>query len=386
MASLAMHAPQDTLPEPLSTGRGLAALYVLPAPQHEAPGFCALVGRALRSHRCVLSMCRPDGTAAVYDAVQPVLEFTRLAPDPNFHVNVDSSAGSSQRRYGRLDGAGEIEVNMSTTVMLADGTTALLTVADPVDGRPYDQVDRALFEHLASSYAATAATHREVVSSPIDLQDARRQTVNATETERQRLARELHDDLGHTLTTTILSIDMTAQRVRANSPAREALTAARQALTECATNLHDFAFHLRPRVLNDLGLTPALRGLARRVSQMGGVEATVTAHGSERRIGDDAELAAFRIAQEALTNALKHAGANQVTIDIMFGDAHIDLEIRDDGTGMDMESAKTHGHRQGLRGMQERAELVGGTLELQSRPGCGTTVWARLPVGGDGHE
>ena len=327
-----------------------------------------------------------DGAVIVHDAV---------GPDPEILGRLPASISKPRARdgdwvplYTCVVGADAAVSSVSVPVALGDGTTGFLTVADPEDGRPFSPADRLLLEHLAATYAVmqSTPTRREVLRLRSDVRAVRRQAIRAAEGERQRLARELHDDIGHALTTAILSLDMSAQRVPANSAARDALTAGREALTECANCLHEFAFHLRPRVLNDLGLTPALRGLARRVCEMGTLDAVVTVHGRERRLGDDTELAAFRIVQEALTNALKHARATRISIDVTFADGSVELEICDDGAGFNPATVNRDRGRQGLLGMRERAELAGGVLDLQSRQGYGTTVWARLPIGEDNHE
>jgi two-component system sensor histidine kinase NreB len=175
---------------------------------------------------------------------------------------------------------------------------------------------------------------------------------------------------------------MQAQQMQDEIDAREAMATARQALVECTERLHEFAFHLRPAILHDLGLPAALRSLARRASSAGSVSVTVTVHGSERRFQDDIELAAFRIMQEGLTNALKHAHATKIVIELTVTDTGLELELRDNGVGFTTQITEraTGRYGQGLAGMQERAELVGGVLELQSAVGSGTSVWVQFPL------
>lgn len=269
-------------------------------------------------------------------------------------------------------------------IQLPDMPPGMVNVADRVDGRAFRVGDLDLLAQLVAFYTATneGATRREVLRLRSDLQVLRRQAAQVAEQERQRLSRELHDDVGHAITTAILGLDMKAQAFRTGSAGRKALVAARGVLAECADHIHEFAFHLRPRVLTDLGLLPALRGLARRVRETADIDVRITVVGREHRLDEETELTAFRIAQEALTNALKHAQASHIAINVEYGDIGLELEIRDDGAGFvpdDLGAERgLSGH--GLPGMKERAQLVGGVLEIASQAGVGTAVWARLPI------
>ncbi len=284
-------------------------------------------------------------------------------------------------------GVYEADAFISYPIPLPDGTTGVLNATDRVDGRPFDASDLDLLGELSAFYASTfdAHTHREVLRLRNELRRLRSRTVRVQEEERQRLARELHDDAGHALTAAILRLDMTAQRMIGSGEVTDTLASVRSVLTECADHLHDLAFQLRPRLLTDLGLAPAMRSLGRRIRDASGIDAIVTIHGDVRRLTDETELSAFRIAQEATTNALKHARASRISIDLHFLDEWIILEIADDGVGLsptvrDATGAGRDHH--GLQGMRERAEMVGGVLEVGTAEGGGTHIRARLPARG----
>jgi signal transduction histidine kinase len=274
------------------------------------------------------------------------------------------------------------EAFVSYPIELPDGTVGVVNATDREDGSDFGPADLELLDELAWFYASTfdAAARRDVRRLRAELRRERARFIQRQESERQRLARELHDDAGHALTAAILRLDMAAGRLIGHGELTDALGAIRDALVECAEHLHDLAFQLQPRLLADLGLAPALRSLARRIRELGSVEVELVLRGDERRLQTETELAAFRIAQEAVTNALKHARAEKLSLAIAFAPDQLVLEVHDDGDGFAPASPGNAGRsRQGLNGMRERAELVGGVLDVLSRPGAGTTIRAVLP-------
>ena len=201
------------------------------------------------------------------------------------------------------------------------------------------------------------------------------------EQERHRIAQDLHDEVGHRITSALLRLDMAMER-RQGEVTREDLSAVRSLLRECADGMHDVAFHLRPRVLADLGLLPAVQGLARRAEAVSGIRVPVSARGESTRLSPEIELAAFRIVQEAVTNALRHARASRITIKLLQSRHTLVVCIKDDGIGFDQEVGDARQReRSGLRGMAERAALAGGSLEVESTVRQGTTVRARFSPG-----
>jgi two-component system sensor histidine kinase UhpB len=204
--------------------------------------------------------------------------------------------------------------------------------------------------------------------------------LQAQERERQRVARELHDQTGQALTHEIISLDLLLERTT-DAGVRQQLEAVKRTLEETLEEVHRMSQDLRPSVLDDLGLVPALRTLARQPS---GSEVSLHVDGLRERLPAPIETALYRIAQEALTNANKYARAEHVSIDLKCLDGHVRLQVRDDGVGFNPDSIpdKEEPGRAGLGiyGMRERAALLHGTLEIVSRPRRGTEVIANLPL------
>jgi signal transduction histidine kinase len=205
--------------------------------------------------------------------------------------------------------------------------------------------------------------------------------VAAQEAERQRIARELHDETGQALTAIGLglrgissSLSSENEKGAKNLRQLESLTA--RSLDELQRLISD----LRPSHLDDLGLPAALRWYAGEIQGRVPFEVSVHVRGEERPISSAVKTAVFRVAQEALTNVIKHAKANNVTIRLDYADEVVGLQVEDDGCGFDKNRIDTSDRRAwGLIGMEERAGLLGGQLRVVSIPGTGTRVEAVIP-------
>lgn len=197
------------------------------------------------------------------------------------------------------------------------------------------------------------------------------------EEERRRLARELHDGIGQNLTALKHRL---AQLGDGLPPSQRAHLDAAIAL--CGSTLDDtreLSRLLRPPILDDLGLEPALRWLARSLSEASGVEIAVEIEPLPELDGD-LDTLLFRVAQEGLNNAVKHAGARSVLLRLVARDGALRLQVADDGRGCDPQVAVRSGGS-GLGGMRERLRLYDGRLELHSMPGEGTRLRAVVPLG-----
>jgi len=208
-------------------------------------------------------------------------------------------------------------------------------------------------------------------------------TVRAQETERQRIARELHDGVGQTLTALGLGLRALVDSIevdpsRATKQARQLQVVA----TDGVDELRQMVAGLHPPQLDDLGLLPAIRSLSREVSEVSGLTVNVLngMHGQE--ISPESRVVLFRIVQEALTNVVRHAFASEVYIRLDCAGDHIQVEIRDNGQGFDPNLINMDVRRPnlGLLGMTERAALIGGTCQIHSKPGGGTTVLVKAPL------
>lgn len=210
-----------------------------------------------------------------------------------------------------------------------------------------------------------------------------RRVVGAQEAERQRIARDLHDETGQSLTAIGLGLrglenTLTKNPARAAETLHHLETMTADSLSELQRLISD----LRPSHLDDLGLPAAIRWYSGKVSERSGLRIRVDIFGEEKRVSEPVKIAAFRIMQEALNNIIKHAGATSVFVQLSYEPDRIHISIRDDGSGFDPDLAeKRQASRPslGLAGMRERASLLGGTVSLQSGPGQGTLIEARVP-------
>ena len=209
--------------------------------------------------------------------------------------------------------------------------------------------------------------------------------VAAQEDERRRVARELHDRMGQDLTVLMLGLESLKDARRAPSGGWEKAVHELKLLTgHIMDEVHGLAWELRPMVLDHLGLMTALHRYTREWSEHCGILVELQSVGLDsRRLPPQIEMTVYRVIQEALTNVLKHAEARRVSIVLRGSSDNILAIIEDDGRGFDAEAtmAADPQKRLGLLGMQERLALVGGRLDVESTPGAGTTVFARLPIG-----
>ena len=202
------------------------------------------------------------------------------------------------------------------------------------------------------------------------------------ETERRFLARELHDELGQLLTATKLTFQA-VQRARSAATTGRKMREGLQLLDQCLQQVRSLSLDLRPSLLDDLGLGPALRWYVDRQSERAGFRVVLDDRLGDQRLPTELETICFRVAQEALTNVARHASARQVRVTVSQQDGRVDLRISDDGVGFEFEAARARavaGASLGLLGMEERASLGGGTLTVSTSPGAGTEVGLSLPV------
>ena len=196
--------------------------------------------------------------------------------------------------------------------------------------------------------------------------------VDAQESERQAVARDLHDEVGQSLTALKLLI---ARAVRERGPGRsDALNEARELTDRTITDVREIARRLRPEALDELGLRNALAALARRNSLHACIAIDWELGSAMPELDHDAELAVYRIAQESLTNVLRHAHASAARVELRSPDGEVELVVADDGVGLSGAQAGN-----GIKGMQERALSLGGELTVRDRPAGGTEVSLTLP-------
>jgi two-component system NarL family sensor kinase len=205
------------------------------------------------------------------------------------------------------------------------------------------------------------------------------------EQERRRLARELHDGIGQELTALKNQLELLAREAAGDGAGRlgARLGAAVEMAGRALQDTRELSRLLRPPILDDLGLLPALSWLARTLRESAGLEVRIAGDGVDDRLDPDLEILVFRVAQEALTNVLKHSGARDAALLLVRRGGWLELEITDAGGGFD--AARTLDPARGaagsgLRGMRDRLELFGGRLRITSAPGAGTRLHAAVPL------
>jgi signal transduction histidine kinase len=211
-----------------------------------------------------------------------------------------------------------------------------------------------------------------------ELRDLSRRLIRAHEEERALLARELHDDVTQRLA--LLAIEVGRAELAAPEGSHtEAMRSVREGLVGLSEDIHALAYQLHPSVLDELGLAEALRTACERVSRQSRVDLSVELDPMPVSLPKDAALCLFRVAQEALSNVIRHSGARAAAVALRQMEGGVLLAVRDDGVGFDPASPGTR-MSLGLAGMRERVRLVNGTLDIESTPGRGTEIIAWVPV------
>jgi len=235
---------------------------------------------------------------------------------------------------------------------------------------------------------ARAEAQQQLAEEMAERESLRRELLHhavlAQEEERRHIARELHDEAGQALTAIAWEL-ATAEELMANLPAevRGRVAALRQLTDQVMNNVRRLTTRLRPAVLDELGLVPALIAHADDCSNRFPFIVDVEITGQRQRLPSEIETTLYRIAQEAITNVARHAQATHASIRLHFDEQEIGLSISDGGVGMDVEVAQRAaacGKGWGLAGICERIELVGGTLNVRSSPGNGTNLTVRVPI------
>ncbi len=247
-------------------------------------------------------------------------------------------------------------------------------IEEPVTGVEEIEELQAALQDMAARIQGYQAGMRDYLGAITEAQEA----------ERTRLARELHDETVQSLIALGQRLEMAHRALERGQvePARAQIADLRRLCKETMEEVRRFSRALRPLYLEDLGLVPALEMLAREAASQGGIQVQVRSEGPERRLSPERELALYRIAQEALNNAVQHAQAGHIWLTLRFDDEAVTLTVSDDGSGFalpDRPDRLTHEGHFGLLGMRERALLAGGELQITSEAERGTTITTRFP-------
>jgi signal transduction histidine kinase len=205
----------------------------------------------------------------------------------------------------------------------------------------------------------------------------------AQEEERKKISRELHDVIAQTLTSINVRLAKLRKEATLNTSGLERSIDLTQQLVQRSVNIvHRFARELRPTVLDDLGLIPALKTFMKHFQTETGIRVSLSAFANVERVKGNKRTVLYRVAQEALTNVARHAQASHAAVSIQQMGGAICMKIIDNGKGFQQEplSHARKGKRLGFLGMRERLEMVGGNFSVTSVPGKGTTVFAQIPL------
>ena len=356
------------------------------AEEIELPRLLELITRRLRSlidaRLVAIALPRPDGTLGI-EAADGESAAEILG------VQLESAGSKSgrvleRRQAERVDSLlDDPEVDYSVARPLAahtglyvplivrDEAIGVIVAHDKSGSDPrFSNDDLRLAEAFASRAAVAVTQSRRVAG------DALRRVVEAQELERRRLARELHDQTGQELTSVLLGLKAVEDSVDEGARV-EALKRVRDQVVQTLHDVRRLAVELRPKTLDDWGLSSALERLTETFAGQTGLKLDLETGLGEERVPSEVETALYRMVQEALTNVVKHAQATAVSIVLARTRNLLTVVIEDDGRGFDP-GARAEG--MGLDSMRERLGLVGGRLKIESRPGAGTTLVAEVPL------
>jgi signal transduction histidine kinase len=219
--------------------------------------------------------------------------------------------------------------------------------------------------------------YSELVQSRGELQKLSARLVDAQETERRAISRELHDEVGQALGLLLMDAGRLSNQLGSSNETGQQLVGNIKTVAErTVQTVRNMALLLRPSMLDDLGLVPAVEWYAREMSRRGEIEVEVRAENVSEELPDEVKVGVYRIVQEAVNNVQRHAKAKNAVVELEQTGNAIRVKVTDDGSGFDPKRARG----MGLLGMEERVKRLGGTIEIDSRPGAGTMVGAELPL------
>ena len=266
----------------------------------------------------------------------------------------------------RMGGTAALHVPL----ILRDEAIGVITLVDRIGDDPrFNDDDLRLAEAFADRASAAVDLSERVA------RDALRRVVAGQELERARLARELHDETGQALTSILLGL----RTIKDAPDVAAAVEDVRELVVSTLQDVLKLAVELRPSALDDYGLVPALERLTSTVEEQGGPVVDLVAELGQGRLPGEVETALYRIIQEALTNALKHAEAEHISVVLTRSPRAVTAIVEDDGRGIDPQREST-GTGLGLTGMRERLALLDGKLRIESDRGSGTTIVAEVPL------
>jgi signal transduction histidine kinase len=257
------------------------------------------------------------------------------------------------------------------------GVLNLATRSPGAFTREHEEVAEAVAAQLAVAIRQ-ARLFVQISAGREQLRSLSLRLVEVQEAERRFMAHELHDEIGQLLTGLKLTLELPGQETAESPPAN--LGEAIALVDELMNRVRQLSLDLRPQVLDDLGLLPALDWLFKRYFKQTGIGIQFKHTSLKGRLPARLETAAFRIVQEALTNIARHAGVREAAVRLWLDERNLGVQIEDRGVGFDAEQALTGHTSSGVTGMRERAVMLGGEFTLESKPGGGTRLTVELPL------
>ena len=375
-ARIAGRSPEELMGRPLAEA----------VPEGAGNGCVALLGRVFRSgtHENLTEQehrqARPMPVYWSY-AVWAILGADEQPAGVMVHVTDATEVAVYRRQAAAMNEA--LLLSATRQHELAEAAESLNTRLQEA----HDRLEGRVAERTAELEAANESLRAEIVTREAAEADRRElllQLGTAQENERRRIARDLHDQMGQHLTALALGLKVVKDASPDPSASRDRLVELQTLTDQIGREVHVLALELRPTVLDDLGLKTALANYADAWAERSGIAVDFQSAGLEGgRLPATIETAFYRVVQEALTNVLKHGQAKRVSVVLQDAAGHVAAVVEDDGRGFDADrDSNGTGATQslGILGMRERMELVGGTLTIDSAPGRGTSVIARVPL------
>jgi signal transduction histidine kinase len=357
------------------------------ATEIELPRLLELIVTRLRglidARLVYIAMPKPDGQTVVETvAGEDAHGYVGMKLDPTRSKSARVLERGRSERVDSLIDDPEVDQQAARSMAARTGLFVPLIVRDRAIGVVVAQDKQQADPRFTDEDVRIAEAFAERAAVAIDLservaRDALRRVVAGQELERQRLARELHDETGQALTSILLGLK-NLEATSGDDAVRRSVHELRELVVSTLHDVRRLAVELRPKALDDFGLVPALERLAETFAEQTNVDVHVEAALGDSRLPGEAETAVYRIVQEALTNVIKHANARTVSVVLTRKGEAVVVVIEDDGRGFD--TSADHVEGLGLLGMRERIALVGGRLSVESAPDRGTTVAVEVPL------
>lgn len=236
-------------------------------------------------------------------------------------------------------------------------------------------------EALVAEISERMRTEHSLDLNRRELKRLASQLIQIQEQERRRISRDLHDDINQRLALLAIELERVERQLPAHAPSlTEAVRSVSNRVAELSEDVRHLAYHYHPSILDDLGLSVALRRLVDDIVSHGRLEARITCHDLPKTLSQDVATCLYRIAQEGLSNIIRHANASRIDVALEQSGMGVILTLTDDGAGFAQDLLRTESGGLGLVSMKERVTLVGGTLTITSGLGAGTTLQANIPL------